>query len=311
MNRNLKCFISASHNVDTTSVKNILAENGIESFDLYDFSIGDSIQQILKKKIKESDFAIFIVTDTNPNVIYEMGVCEGLGKQHFILLDKNLKIPFYLENKLFIRTDLNDSEFTSNSIVKLLSDVKKKPKQSYHRKNDRFDKVTEYSNKIKSQLKQILPEINDLRNFDINNNQNAARNAFRMEQITAKIFDIINLNYVENNTNKDKGIDFALWSDNLGKVLGNPIIVELKYGRLDRSRLENAENQIKRYINISDAKVGLLLYIDRDNNRPKIKSSLAPLIISYDLEDFVNELIKNSFEALLLNQRNKIAHGLE
>ncbi|OAD42368.1 hypothetical protein [Polaribacter atrinae] len=313
MDKNLKCFISSSHNVDTSHIKNILAENSVQTFDLYDFSVGDSIQQILKRKIKEADFAIFIITDNNPNVIYEMGVCEGLGKQHFILLDKDLKIPFYIQNKLFIRTDVNDFEFTRNSISKLLLDIKKKTKPYYSKQKDKIKKSIEYHSDTKSQLRDILSEIQDLRNYTSGdkNGGNSARNGFKMEDITAKVFNILKLNYVENNTNKDKGIDFALWSDNLGKILGNPIIFELKYGRLNRARLENAENQIRKYIEISDAKVGVLLYLDRENKRHKIKSSLSPLIFSYDLEDFVNELIETSFETLMLNQRNKIAHGLE
>ena len=309
MDKNLKCFISSSHNVDNSHIKNILAENGVQTFDLYDFSVGDSIQQILKRKIKEADFAIFIITDNNPNVIYEMGVCEGLGKQHFILLDKDLKIPFYIENKLFIRTDVNDFEFTKNSILKLLFDIKKKTKSYYSKPKDKSKQTIEYHNDTKGQLRDILPEIQDLRNYT-SGIGNSARNGFKMEDITARIFNILKLNYVENNTNKDKGIDFALWSDNLGKILGNPIIFELKYGRLDRARLQNAENQIRKYIEVSDAKVGVLLYLDREGKRHKIKSSLYPLIISYDLEDFVNELIETSFETLMLNQRNKIAHGL-
>lgn len=313
MNKNLKCFISSSYNYDTSSIKNILAENGVETFDLYDFSIGDSIQQILKRKIKEADFAIFVITDNNPNVIYEMGVCEGLGKQHFILLDKDLKIPFYIENKLFIRTDVNDFEFTRKSISKLLFDIKKTTKPYYSKQKDNLKKTIEYQSDTKNQLRDILPEIQDLRNYSNDNSVgiNSARNGYKMEDITARIFNILKLNYVENNTNKDKGIDFALWSDNLGKILGNPIIFELKYGRLDRNRLQNAEKQIRNYIEISDAKVGVLLYLDREDKRHKIKSSLYPLIISYDLEDFVNELIETSFETLMLNQRNKIAHGLE
>ncbi|AXT20273.1 hypothetical protein D7030_03925 [Flavobacteriaceae bacterium AU392] len=313
MEKKLKCFISSSHNVDTSYIKNILAENGVDTFDLYDFSIGDSIQQILKRKIKEADFAIFIITDNNPNVLYEMGVCEGLGKQHFILLDKDLKIPFYIENKLFIRTDVNDFEFTRNSILKLLIDIKKKPKTYYSKQKDKLKRTIEHYTETKIQLRDILPEIQDLRHFssDTENGASLARKSFRMEDITARIFNILRINFVENKTNKDKGIDFALWNDNLGKVLGNPIIVELKYGSLNSARLQNAENQIRRYIEVSDAKVGILLYIDRENKRHKIKTSLYPLIISYDLEDFVNELIENSFESLLLNQRNKIAHGLE
>jgi hypothetical protein len=89
------------------------------------------------------------------------------------------------------------------------------------------------------------------------------------------------------------------------------MIVEVKYGNITKDRFQQAEDQINRYIDKTDAKVALLLYLDRAGKRYKIKSSLKPLFISYDIEDFVTDLLTNSFESLILNQRNKIAHGID
>ena len=303
MNRNLKCFISASFETETDNIKSVLAENGVDVFDLYDFSIGESIQQILKRKLRQSDFAIFILTEENKNVLYEMGVCEGLGKQHFIFLDKKLTIPFYLTNKLFIHSDLNDRVFLKNSIEKILQDVSKKrlktSRTTTEKKNQKEDK---YNRDIKDNLESYLPQIQRLR--EIGTGQ-------EMETIVEDIFKTLKLNYVDNTTARDKGVDFALWNDELGRIIGNPIIVEVKYGNLSNNIFENAEQQIKRYIEKSDAKIALLLYLDKGGKRHKIKSSLRPLFISYDLEDFTKELINSSFERIVLNQRNKIAHGIE
>ena len=135
MNQRLKCFISSSYDIDLSMLKNILAEHDIDTFDIYDFSIGDSIQQILKRKIRQSDFAIFVVSKDSPNVLYEMGVCEGLGKQHFIFLEKDYRVPIYLENKLFIRADLNDRTFLKMSVDKILQSLERKPT----RKNDSIE----------------------------------------------------------------------------------------------------------------------------------------------------------------------------
>lgn len=302
MNYNLRCFLSASYETDTTLIKNLLAENGVEVFDLYDFSIGESIQQILKRKLRQSDFALFILSEDNKNVLYEMGVCEGLGKQHFIFLEKNFKVPFYIENKLFLRVNLQDRDFLKLSIEKILQDVRKKRIKPTKRIKEDSKKSEKYNRDITDNLRSYLSQIRNLRELGYGK---------EIEFIVENIFKTIKLNYVENTTNQDKGVDFALWNDDLGKIIGNPIIVEVKYGNLTESTFRSAEEQIKRYIDKTDAKIALLLYLDKRDKRHKIKSPLSPLILSYDLEDFTNELINSSFESIILNQRNKIAHGIE
>lgn len=301
MNQNLKCFISASSDTDTAFIKNVLAEYEVDTIDIYDFSIGNSIQQILKRKIRQADFALFIVSDRSSiNVIYEMGVCEGIGKQHFVFLEKDFKVPFYLQNQLFIRADLNDRNFLKSAVEKILQSVNKKEKftkQSPKEKNE----IKSYSRDIKDNLKSYLSQIRNLRRDG---------HPRELENILEEIFNTIRLSYVQNETNKDTGVDFALWNDELGKILGNPMIVEVKYGNISKNSFHNAEEQINRYINKTDAKVALLLYLDKEGRRHKIKSTLYPLIISYDIEDFVTDLLTHSFESLILAQRNKIAHGI-
>lgn len=302
MEENLKCFISASSEVDIVQIKNILKAKDVETIDIYDFSIGNSIQQILKRKIREADFALFILTQDNHNTIYELGVCEGLGKQHFIFLDKDVKIPFYLENKLFIRTNLRDRDLLSISIENILNSVNRKRTKRKNISKNKNVKSFGYNKDTRANLRSYLSQINRMRESGF---------ARELEYVVEEIFKAINLNYVENTTNKDKGVDFALWSDELGKIVGNPIIVEVKYGNLNQHILRNAEEQLARYIQKSDAKVAFLLYLDKNGNRYKIKSSLNPFIISYDMEDFVNDLLHSSFDHIVLTQRNKIAHGME
>lgn len=302
MTETLKCFISAPYETDTSTIKKILAEYNVEVFDVYDFSIGESIQKILKRKIRQSDFALFVLSQDNQNVLYEMGVCEGMGKQHFIFIDKNYQIPFYVESKLFQRANLSDKDFLKLSIKKILQEVRKNKKSSPRQRKAKRESQKFYNQEIKSNLSSSLSRIKGLRDKG---------DGRELEYIVAEIFKTINLNYVQNLTSADKGVDFALWNDELGKVIGNPIIVEIKYGNLSQAIINNAEFQIKKYTEKSEAKLALFLYLDKRNKRYKIKPSLHPLIISYDLEDFVHDLISQPFENIILTQRNKIAHGID
>lgn len=302
MKEHLKCFISAPFDTDTTTVKNILAENNVEVFDLYDFSIGESIQQILKRKIRQSDFALFVMSQDSQNVLYEMGVCEGMGKQHFIFLGKDYKIPFYVENKIYQRVNLQDREFLKLVIDKILEEVRKNKKPTSKKVKRKEKQSNIYNPEIRENLESYLNQIKNLRE---------SGHERELEFIIEDVFKTIKLNTVQNLTFTDKGVDFALWNDELGRVIGNPIIVEVKYGNLSRQSFNNAEHQIKRFTEKSDAKLALLLYLDRSDKRFKIETSLHPLIISYDVEDFVRDLLNETFENIILTQRNKIAHGID
>jgi hypothetical protein len=302
MNERLKCFISASYETDTSQIKNILAECNVDTFDLYDLSIGESIQTILKRKIRLADFALFIISSENTNVIYEMGVCEGIGKQHFIIVEKDYNTPTYIENKLFIRANLHDKAFLKMSIQNILQAIEKNvPKRRKATPENNTEKLS-YSNDVKEKLRSYRNELLNMRKIG---------HGLELEHVIEKVIKSIKLNYVKNSINVDKGVDFALWSDELGKIIGNPILIEVKYGSLSNSAINNAGIQLRSYIEKTDAKVAILIYLDKSGQRFKIQSSLNPLLIVFDAEDFVNDLLYQSFENLILEQRNKIAHGLE
>jgi hypothetical protein len=302
MSNRIKCFISHSYDTDASVIRNILSENNVEVFDLYDFSIGESVQQILKRKIRQSDFALFVFSENNANVFYEMGVCEGMGKRYFVIIDKDFKTPFYVESKLSLRANLKDENFLKLTIHNILQEVKRNKKPVLKTRKTKSELRYTYNYEIKENLTSFFNQIKNLRSYG---------QGKELEYVVEEIFKTIKLNYVENTANLDKGVDFALWNDELGKVIGNPIIVEVKYGNLSEKSFKDAEIQIKTYADKTDAKLALLLYLDKNNKRYKIQSSLRPLIISYDVEDFIKELTKQSFENIILSQRNKIAHGLE
>ena len=299
MDKLLKCFLSASYDTDLSTIKSVLVENGVEIFDLYDFSIGNSIQQILKRKLRQADFAIFVVSKDNKNVLYEIGVCEGLGKQSLIIIDKETNLPFYIENKLSLSANLNDRDFLKMTLLGFIDEMKSNKKPIKRTKIIDSKKTENYNRDIKDELHSLLEQTKNLR-------ENG--HGQELEYIVEEIFKTIQLKYADNTRGQDTGIDFALWSNSLGRIIGNPIIVEVKFGRLSEDIFKNAELQIQQYADKSDAKVALLLYLDKTGKRYKLQPSLRPLIIAYDIEDFISDLLQSSFENVILTSRNKIAH---
>ncbi|EHQ29716.1 TIR domain-containing protein [Mucilaginibacter paludis] len=129
MSNHFKCFLSASYEANVTLVSEILEERQIEVFDLYEHAIGSSFQEILKRKLRQADFAIFVITPNNRNVLYEIGVCEGLGKEYFVIVDKKTEVPFYLENQLSLTANLEDKDFLGLAIDAFLQEWKSKKRK--------------------------------------------------------------------------------------------------------------------------------------------------------------------------------------
>ena len=296
----LKCYVSASFDVDILQVEIILQNLKIETYNFYDGSIGLTFQELLKRKLRQVDFAIFILSKNNKNVIYEIGVCEGLGKQSLILVDKEYgEVPFYLENKLLLNVNLADSkaiDLAISAFVKELPVTRKKPeKAKYNRMASE-----QYDENIKEIFRSLLVQTRNLRDNG---------NAIEMEYIVEEVFKTLRMKYIQGAPNNNKGVDFAIWNDRLGRIIGNPIIVECKYGTLNQSRLNAALEQLFLYSENSGSSVGILLYLDTQNNRFDTVLSSKHLSLVFDLEDFLDALIDDTFESIILSRRNFAVHN--
>ncbi len=301
MNYPLKCYISANADVDISTIKSILQKNHIEVFDLFDFAVGESIQQILKKKLRQADFAIFVISKNSGNVLYEMGVCEGLGKEALVIIDKETEMPFYLNSQLSFTANLKEQDFLEIALLGFIERItaKRKPTKSHQNIIERERET--YNIDTINLIKSYLHQVQNIRTHG---------QAQDLDPILINLFKSINSKYADNTYSSDTGIDYALWNDKLGRVLGNPIIVEAKFGNLSQETFKKAEVQIQKYVGVSDAKIALLLYLDRSGKRFELDHLVAnPLIITYDIEDFLTDLLESSFEDVILKKRNEIIHG--
>ncbi len=297
MNKSLRCFISAPSFTDTSNIKNILSRKGVTAYDAFDMSPGESLKDALVTKIKDADFVVVIIPDNTPNVFYELGICEGLSKPTFLVLGKDFEAPHFVQNHLYLRTNLRDEELLSISLSRFVDDfltnksnLSLKPKESKSRR----PKTT--------QLTRYITEIQNLR---------TSQDSVRVELLVEEILKKLNIQVVSNQSKpQDKGVDFAIWDDNLASSIGNPIFIEIKHGSLSPQRIIQAENQLRRYLEKSDAKASILLYLDTQGKRFSENYSLSPLILRFDFEDFVREVSHSSFERALIARRNSMVHGV-
>jgi len=297
MTNELKCFISASIDTDTYVIKNILHENNVDTFDSYDFQVGDFIKDTIIRKIRESDFVIVVLNQLDPNIIFEMGISEGAGKPVFVISSKDTLLPYFAEKYPHVTTAIKDTNLLRIALGGFIDDLisntlKTSKKLSMSKRSYQLDTLRNYLNQI--------------------NNLRRSGKVGEIEQLVQHIFSDIGLSYSADDLINRKGrVDFAIWNNNLGSIIGNPLFIEVKFGTLTPELIHKSESQLRDYITNSEAKAGILLYLDRHGKRFKSDYTLSPLILRYDIEDFLKELIDSSFEDTILRKRNMIVHGVQ
>lgn len=293
MKSRLKCYISAPANFDLRKVEAILDKQNVEHHSFYDFSIGTTFSDLVRRKIRDSDFIIAVLQSENSNVLFELGVAEGLRKPTFILVDKEFKVPFFLDAKLYYQTNFKDLSLIDLALSNFILDIGGKKKNITRKEDKDTLTVDETTDK--------LIRINHLRK---NPNE---REIFALIKETFSKIDIQNVSISESSA--DKGVDLIIRSKNLTPYFGNPIFVEVKAGNLNAQRILEAQQQLLKYLQNTEAKGAIVIYLDKNNKRFDNTKSIHPSILLFDLEDFINGIASEGFEKLLIEKRNKAAHG--
>lgn len=293
MKSKLRCYISAPASFDITKVEAILDSQNVMHHSFYDFSIGTTFSDLVRRKIRDSDFIVAILQSENSNVLFELGVAEGLRKPTFILVDKDLKIPFFLDTKLYYQTNFKDLSLIKLALSNFVLDMAGKKKQQY-RKADKDTLSVDETTSTLVRIKQLRENPNEMEIFSL------------IKDTFSKI-DIQNVSI--NESTKDQGADLVIRSKNLAPYFGNPIFVEIKAGNLNENKILQAQHKLLAYLQNTEAKGAIVIYLDKDNKRFDNTKSIYPSILLFDLEDFVNGIASEGFEKLLIEKRNKAAHG--
>jgi len=291
MKSRLKCYISAPGSFDISQVELILDGLNIEHHSFYDFSIGTTFSDLIRRKIRESDFIIAIVSGDFSNVLFELGAAEGLNKPSFILIDKDIKIPYYLNDKLYYQTNFKEWSLIQLGLQNFIKDLNIRKKRPEAEENSilSVDDTTEYL----IQIKKLRDSPNE-RDLII---------------LIKAIFSSLGIqNMSINEPEMHRGADLIIQSSNTNPFFSYPIFVELKAGALKKDNIIMGFTTLMHSLNQTEARGGLLLYLDSKGKRfEDVLPSL--LIFSFDLEDFVNGLASKGFERLLIDKRNYLAHG--
>lgn len=298
MEKKVKCYISSDSNYDLSKIENILFKLGVETHNFYDFSIGSSFSDLIKRKIRESDFVVALITQKNQNVLFELGVAEALGKPIFLLVEQELKLPFFLEGKMYYQLDWSkNTQLLELSLKNYILDI------SNHYTRYRKRKVDNEKNLSIDDTNASLIKLRQLRSSDFRE--------VDLIDLVMNVFKKLNIQAVSKMALSDRArVDIAITNERLSTYFGNPILFEVKSGRINPSIIENGQYQLQNYLSKTEANFGILLYFDKNDRRFGIGSYRVPNILMFDIEDFIQGISSEGFEKFLIKARNEYVHGL-
>jgi hypothetical protein len=296
----LKAFVSAPFEPRINVIRFVLEEMNVELTDAYSFAAGDDVQQSVVDRIQAADLVLVVLThDSVSQAVFEAGIALGANKPVAVITDGSAHLPLSLAGVVQVRTTLQDSKLLRSFLSRFISDVRKGRGKAKRPRDSQVKKARP----SESALDQLANRLRILR---------SQQDARGLEQAVLEIFSTLPILQVSANEleqKSDRGVDAVLWSDPLTPTLGNPILVEVKGGRVTDDRLRQVRVQLERYLKESDARTALFIYLDPSNTRLSPNAFDGPHIIPIDAEDLVGELKKKSFEEVLLAIRNEIVHG--
>jgi nucleoside 2-deoxyribosyltransferase len=293
-----KCFLISAAGANTQTVKKLLKERNVKADDSFSMPLpGVSISQSIEENIKNSDFVVAIISlkEPRPNVFFELGLAQGSDKPVLLIVQDSGPIPADLKGMVYIRASADNRETIAFALDQFLLKYRHKTSKILYRERRRPLPRSDFA-PLQKDLELLAKE-----------GTGAELEAFLANLLKSEGEVLTQLHYRVG----DKGVDIALWIDALEPSLGNPILVEVKKGILSEASLGVAEEQLRRYLTLTNTNLGLLIYLDSRGKRFKRSRFAMPLVIRLDARDLLRQLSQQSLANVLLSERNQIAHSEE
>lgn len=292
----LSCFVSAPFGCNIEVVVNILNEAGVQTRRADIFTSGEPTFEAIRKSIVSADFACVFLTgaENSQNQLFELGAAFGAGIPSVVLLDAEARLPSDLRGVMYARVSLSKPETVRTAVNGFLRTLKR---------GERLSPVARKGRERKINRSRALLEYETLRKSA------GPERTFAFERFVASLFEKANINVVLEPSQTDRGVDLALWLDDVDQIIGNPILVELKF-RTTIESWKEASNKMQKFLQIGQSPCGLIISGDKlPPTVPPVLSSM-PLVMFFSIDDIIKLLAGGKLGSELIRRRNLAVHGM-
>jgi len=265
-------------------LREALEESGIRWRDQASLTTGGSWLELLDTELSRSDFVCVVLpAERRDNALFELGIAYAKRKPILVFIDSLLQLPSDIPSVTYVRSTPTNPETVRSVLRTFLEHAPVAPPRKAW-KPPRKPKL--WKERSPSTLRGT-----------------------QFEQRTADLLQRAGFIVSGSAEPRGRGVDLAVWIDQLEHSLGNPLLVEVKAGDLSAKRLDEAAFQLRQYVAKTHGRCALLVYWDHSNREFPLASAGWPLVLQLSGAALSKLVAQGRLVQELVRLRNAAAHG--
>jgi hypothetical protein len=289
------CFISAPFGFDTAPLIQALSARNVAPGRLDNLEPGDELIARIQREIRRADFVCIVLPGgySQSNAVFEAGLALGTGRPLLILAESDVNVPFELQHLNYVRTSLRDNQALGDVLnVYLPRILQRGPARRTPHPPSLKLLGQEDADGALSILRAPQPP-----------------NGAELRQSVAEVFQKVGIRTAPSPA-ADRGADLAIWIDETQSIFGNPVLVEIKAGRLSQAQIDEVYHRLSQQLIRANLLLGIIIYWDTQGKKLKVAAPTLPLVVCLSVEELVDSLRLGMFARTLLDIRNRAVHGV-
>ena len=285
-------YISAPPSVDTRPLRQAFEAKGVHAFSPDQLDLPGLLPDVLREAMRRADLVVAVVDPTSSSnfVFFEVGYAQGVGKPAFIFLGGDASPAVWTSmGTPYFRFDPDNPsalDFAVQQILAIPHHGTASPPNPAKRSHPIGDKADELLARLRTEGKSRKEQV--------------------LEEVVGRAVSESGVRSIESGE-KDLGVDFVVWSEDLSPWVGNPIAIELRQNVRSGADVNAGVRHLTQAMVRGRIPWGLLIH---GPSGLDVWSAIAvPNIISISAEEFVESLRTMSFGELVRRLRNRRVHG--
>ncbi len=292
----MKIFISHSANTPVSALLSLLQEEDAIIGGSFELAPAANPMESIHAEIHSADAVIVVLESHADNVLFELGIATGLRKPTLLLVKPGESVPPFAAFARYLTYTGLETEILKLGVEGFLGTLR--PHKTKKRPARQKQKI---SPEQMLELPTLTEEVQRLR---------AQPHEQELHRLVHKVLMSAGVTSVQDEAgNRERGVDFVVWSDSLRGSFGNPVLIEVK-GYLERAQFEAAYERLTKLVSDSSSAAGVLLYFRRTGQRFEKPKGWNPLVLWFDIEEFITELLYRNLSEILVERRNLMVHEM-
>jgi hypothetical protein len=285
-------YITAPPSVDTRPLRRAFEAKGVRAFSPDQLDVPGLLSDVLREAMGQADLVAAIV-DATPSsnfVFFEVGYATGMGKPAFIFLSGDASPSVWTSSGTPYFTFDPDNPSALDFAVRQILAIPHLPTASPPTPTKRGRPIGDRADDLLARLRDEGEGANDR----------------VLEEVVGRAIRESGVAGIESGE-RDLGVDFVVWSEDLSPWVGNPLAIELRQQVRGGADVSAAVGHLTQAM--ARRRIPWGLFIHGHSTLDVWNAIAVPNILAISAEDFIERLRTMSFGKLVQRLRNQRVHG--